>query len=312
MNFHWPNNIINWRCSRNFKTINPITHWLRWLLRQGDHNAAAYYFRQSLLKNPSPQAYAGLSGILAQENLFFDAVYSLQEGIGKFPKSGELLNNLGMLYSRTNVADSAYYYLQKAEGNTKRNEIPATNLLAIMAKSTDSALLDSLAANTDKQTYLSWQANWLAVQNLRQKFSKEAFLSGSVPKDSLLSVSGLAYLLNYARNQARQDSMPASLLPKLAAKNPVLSQDLLFASLYPQFYSGNKLIALETLSAWAGEEDEKSDLFHKVLGHWLLQLGLYDKAIEALSVVEGTEGTHGHGGCKCFVRQKGSGSYFAG
>lgn len=262
-------------------------------LRQGDHNAAAYYFRQSLLKNPSPQAYAGLSGILTQENLFFDAVYSLQEGIGKFPKSGELLNNLGMLYSRTNVADSAYYYLQKAEGNTKRNEIPATNLLAIMAKSTDPALLDSLAANMEKQSYLSWQANWLAVQNLRQKFPKEAFLSESVPKDSLLSVSGLAYLLNYTRNQARQDSMPATLLPKLAVKNPVLSGDLSFASLYAQFYSGDKLKALETLSAWAGEEDEKSDLYHKVLGHWLLQLGLYDKAIESLSVVEGTEGTLG-------------------
>jgi hypothetical protein len=262
-------------------------------LKQGDRNAAAYYFRQALLKNPSPQAYAGLSGILVQESLFFDAVYSLQEGLRRFPASGELLNNLGMLYSRTNVADSAYYYLDLARVNAARPEIPATNLLAILAKSTDSDLLDSLAASSGKQEYLSWQANWLAVQNLRQQFHKEDFNKNSVPNDSLLSVSSLAYLLNYATNQAAFDSLPATLLPKLAVKNPVLSQDLSLAALYPQFYSGNKLKALETLTGWAAEEGEKSDLYHKILGHWLLQLGLYDQAIEALSGVEGIEGTIG-------------------
>ncbi|WP_026632587.1 tetratricopeptide repeat protein [Dyadobacter alkalitolerans] len=262
-------------------------------LRQGDRNAAAFYFRQSLLKNPSPQAYSGLTGILVQENLFFDAVYSLQEGIRTFPKSGELLNNLGMLYYKTNVADSAYYYLAKAEETTKRAEIPATNLLAILAKNTDSGLLDSLASASEKRDYLSWQANWLAVQNLRQNFSKETFNKNAVPADSLLSVSSFAYLLNYAVNQAKQDRMPARLLPDLAAKNPVLSQDLSLAALYSQFYSGDKLKALETLTGWADEDGEQSDLYHKILGHWLLQLGLYDKAIETLSVVEGVEGTIG-------------------
>lgn len=262
-------------------------------LRQGDRNAAAFYFRQSLLKNPSPQAYSGLTGILVQENLFFDAVYSLQEGIRSFPKSGELLNNLGMLYYKTNVADSAYYYLAKAENATDRGEIPATNLLAILAKNTDSGLLDSLASASEQRDYLSWQANWLAVQNLRQNFSKEAFNKKAVPADSLLSASAFAYLINYSVNQARNDSLPAVLLPELAAKNPVLSQDLSLAALYSEFYSGNKLKALETLSGWADEDGEKSDLYHKILGHWLLQLGLYDQAIETLSVVEGIEGTIG-------------------
>ncbi|MCE7068632.1 tetratricopeptide repeat protein [Dyadobacter sp. CY326] len=262
-------------------------------IRQGDRNAAAFYFRQALLKNPSAQAYAGLSGILAQENLFFDAVYSLQEGTHRFPKSGELLNNLGMLYSKTNVADSAYFYLAKAKENTNRAEIPSTNLLAILAKSTDESLLDSLATESEQQNYLSWQANWLAVQNLRQKFSKETLNQSAIPADSLLSVSSFAYLMNYAANQAKQDSLPAKFLPTLAAKNPVLSQDLSLAALYSEYYSGSKLKALETLTGWTEDAGEKSDLYHKILGHWLLQLGLYDQAIENLSVVEGVEGTIG-------------------
>lgn len=262
-------------------------------LKQGDRNAGAYYFRQALLKNPSPQAYAGLSGILTQENLFFDAVYSLQEGIRRFPRNGELLNNLGMLYSKTNVADSAYYYLGRAESNATRPEIPATNLLAILAKSTDAGLLDSLAAQTDQRDYLSWQANWLAVQNLRQNFTRANYQTDAVPADSLLSVSAFAYLLNYSTNQARFDTLPTRLLPKVAMKNPVLSQDLSLAALYPEFYSGDKLKALEVLSAWASEEGENRNLYRKILGHWLLQLGLYDKATEALSEVEGVEGTIG-------------------
>ncbi|WP_373514190.1 tetratricopeptide repeat protein, partial [Persicitalea sp.] len=38
-------------------------------LRQDDRTAAAYYFNQATLKNPSPQAYVGLGGVLSQESL---------------------------------------------------------------------------------------------------------------------------------------------------------------------------------------------------------------------------------------------------
>ncbi|CAG5010323.1 hypothetical protein DYBT9275_04692 [Dyadobacter sp. CECT 9275] len=262
-------------------------------LQQGDRNAAAFYFRQALLKNPSPQAYAGLSTVLIDENLFFDAIFSLKEGISKFPESGELLNNLGMLYSKTNVADSAYYFLEKAEKETSRTDVPATNLLFVLAKSADSALLDSLSRDNKTFNSISWQANSLAVRNLRQDFSASAFDATSIPHDSLLSASSFAYLVNYAINQARNDSMPATLLPKLSVTNPVLSQDLTLAGLYSGFYSGDKLKALETLQAWAEEEGPRQQLYRKILGHWFLQLGLYDKAIEQLSDVEGIEGTIG-------------------
>jgi tetratricopeptide (TPR) repeat protein len=262
-------------------------------LRQGDNNAAAYYFRQALLKNPSAEAYAGLGSILVQENLFFDAIYSLQEGIRVFPESGELQNNLGMLYSRTNVADSAYYYLEKAEKNSRNQDVPATNLLAILAKNTDVQLLDSLTSQSKERGYISWQANWLAVQNLKQQFPKQSFHKDAIPKDSLLSVSSFAYMQNYALNQARNDSMPATILRDLAVRNPLLSQDLSLAAFYPEFYSGNKQRAIEAITAWAEDGGDQENLYRKIGGHWFLQLGLYEKAMEQLSVVEGEEGTLG-------------------
>ncbi|HEV7349139.1 hypothetical protein [Telluribacter sp.] len=262
-------------------------------LRQGDRTAAAFYFRQATLKNPSPQAYVGLSNVLVQENLFFDAVFSLREGITTFPKSGELLNNLGMLYARTNLADSAYHYLDRAERTAQRSEVPATNLLAIWARNTDAPLLDSLVQQLDEKEYPSWQANWLAVQNLRQNFAERRFRKEAIPADSLLNVSGLAYIYNYALNQARTDSMPIRLASQLADKNPYLVDDLLLASLYPEFYSGDKLRALAIMTAWVEEGGEKEPLFRKILGHWYLQLGLYDQAIEQLALVKGPEGLLG-------------------
>ena len=262
-------------------------------LRQDDKTAAAYYFRQATLKNPSPQAYVGLGNVLAQENLFFDAVYSLQEGIQRFPESSELLNNLGILYARTNVADSAYYYFDRAYRVASNDEVPATNLLAVWAKNADLALLDSLAKSTSANTYPSWQAHWLTVQSLRQQFAPVPFQAKVIRKDSLLNVSGLAYLVNYSLNQARYDTLPIRLIPKIANQNPLLSDDLLLASLYPEFYSGNKVRAIEIMQALVEEGGEKAELYRKILGHWLLQLGLYEQALSLFGEVNGPEGLIG-------------------
>ncbi len=68
---------------------------------------------------------------------------------------------------------------------------------------------------------------------------------------------------------------------------------LLLAALYPEFYSGDKLKAIETLSTWAEQGGEKAKIYHKILGHWLLQVGLYDLAIKHLTNVDGIEGTLG-------------------
>ncbi|TDB69031.1 UDP-N-acetylglucosamine--peptide N-acetylglucosaminyltransferase SPINDLY family protein [Arundinibacter roseus] len=273
-------------------------------LRQDDKTAAAYYYKQATLKNPSPQAYIGLGNVLFQENLFFDAVYSLQEGIRHFPKSSHLLNNLGMLYARTDVADSAYYYLEQAALASRSNEVPASNLLALWAKNADLTLLDSLVKDLPQKNYPSWQANWLAVQSLRKNFAKTTFLSTAIRPDSLLNVSGLAYIVNYSLNQARHDSLPTRLIPALANKNPFLADDLLLASLYTEFYSGDRVRALEIMQALVEEGGEKVPLYRKISGHWLMQLGLYEQSAQAFSEVPGAEGLIGQILANAFLGQQ--------
>ena len=105
--------------TRSSRTINPITHWHRWHCRRTIRRQPLFSFSRRLLKQPNPQDYAGLSQTYLQTNLFFEAVKALQRGIQAFPKSGELKNNLGYLYARTSVADSAYYYLNSATTHGK-------------------------------------------------------------------------------------------------------------------------------------------------------------------------------------------------
>ncbi|RYF45890.1 MAG: hypothetical protein EOO39_50545, partial [Cytophagaceae bacterium] len=87
-------------------------------LTRNDQTNAALFFSKALLKQPSPQAFAGLSDTYRQTNLFFESIKTLQRGIQTFPNSGELRTNLGYLYGKTAIADSAYYYSQSAVAYT--------------------------------------------------------------------------------------------------------------------------------------------------------------------------------------------------
>ncbi len=256
-------------------------------LRQGDRTAAGFYFRQATLKKPSPQAYAALSGVLLEEELFFDALFNLRRGLQAFPESGELANNLGALYLRTSVTDSAFYYLEKAGKAAGKAEVPATNLLALALKTGQ----QELAGAARHDGYVSWQANWLGYRNLTKDFSAYPFHPQFIRKDSLLSASGLAYVVNYSLNQAR--TVPAKLALGLADKNAFSANELLLASLYAEYYSGNKSKALQALAVLAEGEEERHRLYKKILGQWFLQLGLYDKADEQFAYTGDDEGLLG-------------------
>ncbi|ODS82215.1 MAG: hypothetical protein ABS46_09590 [Cytophagaceae bacterium SCN 52-12] len=260
---------------------------------QGDNNAAIYYFRQATLKKPSPQAYIGLSNLLAQEDLYFEAMFSLREGQRAFPRSGPVLNNIGLLYARTNLSDSAYYFLSSAE-KLADDGVASVNILGVLSGVLGPEALDSLAGRSRSAGNLSWNANRLLVGNLAGKNPAEKSRNDALRPDSLLSAAGFAYWMNYTYNQAANDSTLARKIRQIASKNDLMAGDLLLASAHADFYGGNKTKALETLLALAGNDGKDSGLYHKILGHWFLQTGLYDKAIEQFSEVSEPDAVIGH------------------
>ncbi|WP_338874468.1 hypothetical protein WBJ53_02505 [Spirosoma sp. SC4-14] len=255
-------------------------------LAQNNQTAAAFYFQQALLKQPNPQDYAGLSQAYLQTDLFFEAVKALQRGLRAFPHSGELQNNLGYLYARTSVADSAYYYLKSATDNAGRREVPESNLLAFYARNPRVLLADStLMEHTDKFTYESYQANALALRMVAQTDTTQPITPEWLNTDLVnqgLSVGRFASLYNYSLSAQRPDTSLARTLQRLIREpaNQDFGDDLLLARAVAEYDRHNHTDAFNLISELAEGDQQHGASYRSLTGMWLMEQGLYRRAAE--------------------------------
>jgi Tfp pilus assembly protein PilF len=172
---------------------------------QGNKVAAITHLRQANAKNPSPYAYGGLSDVYQEENIIFESLFNLQQGVRKFPKNGELHNNLGWLYHRTNIPDSAYHYYRLAADFDAKPEVIQTNLLALWIKNRNlfSLNTDSLLTEQKSSENISLQNNRLVLSQLARR-TADARLLTDFSRDSVLTRERFAYLFNYTLNQKAQ------------------------------------------------------------------------------------------------------------
>ncbi|QKZ11777.1 tetratricopeptide repeat protein [Spirosoma sp. KUDC1026] len=259
-------------------------------LKQGNQTTAAFYYQQALLKQPCPQDYAGLSQTYLQTDLFFEAVKSLQRGIRAFPNSGELRNNLGYLYARTSVADSAYYYFKSAVGITGQDDVPESNLLGFYARNPQLLAADStLTQQTRETSYESYQANALALRLIMGRGttpantgqpSRPAWLSDTTGGG--LSAGRFASLYNYTLANQRPDSSLARTIQQYLVDpvNQELADDLLLARAVADYKNYNPLGAFDVLEQLANDDQVSSSSYRSVAGLWLLKQGLYRESAE--------------------------------
>ena len=255
-------------------------------LSQNNQTAAAFYFQQALLKQPNPQDYAGLSQTYLQTNLFFEAVKALQRGLRSFPKSGELQNNLGYLYARTSVADSAYYYLKAAADYADQDDVPESNLLAFYARNPKVLAVDStLAESVTASSYESYQANALALRLVAQtdttQPSQPEWLTEESAKQGL-SVGRFASLYNYALANQRTDSSLTNTLQSLSSDpvNQDFTDDLLVARAVAEYERHNQATAFNLMTQLAENDQQNGSVYRSITGLWLLEQGLYRRAAE--------------------------------
>ena len=253
---------------------------------QNNLSAAAFYFQRALLKQPNPQDYAGLSQAYLQTNSFFEAIKTLQKGVLEFPKSGELKNNLGYLYGRTSVADSAYYYYKAATQFADQTDVPESNLLALYARNPSVLEADStLASNLSNSANVSYQANTLALRLVARtdttRPQKLAWLSDKSTQTGL-SVGQFASLYNYALVNRQPDSTELTAVRTIAA-NPVnqdVTDDLLLARAVVEYKSHNPVNAFGLMSQLAENKQEEESTYRSIAGLWMLEQGLYRPAAD--------------------------------
>ncbi len=265
-------------------------------LLQGDRLSAGAYFQQALHKDPTPQAYAGLSQALLNENLFFDAVFNLRKGLNVFSNNGELQNNLGYLYTRTTIADSAYYYFELSRQHSRTTAVPETNLLAFWGKAlsaadTNNALSTLGLTKADfketnllqtKPTTLSHEANRVALAQLVGEKTDAAKIPIALPADSSLSVNNFAYLYN--TGQYTQDTGRAVLMKRLLdnGNNGNFYHELHLAYAYAE-YKRDKIAAFDILAAQTvSDTSQKVALARQTLQFWLLRENVAGQASSSI------------------------------
>ncbi len=260
-------------------------------LAQNNQTAAAFFFRQALLKQPNPQDYAGLSQTFLQTNLLFEALKTLQRGIRAFPNSGELHNNLGFFYARTSVADSAYYYLKAAAGNAGRTDVPLANLLALYARNPAIPAADPrLIADLTESTGDSYQANALAIQLMTRANAdtnppaRPAWLP-KLSANEGMSVGRFAGLYNFSLANPQPDTALTATLQRRSA-NPAdqdFTDDLLMARAVAEYSAHNHPAAFGLISQLAEGDQRNGPAYRSIMGLWLLEQGLYRKAADTFA-----------------------------
>ena len=171
-------------------------------LKEGDVNTAIYALKNALGKHTSPFAYARLSNLYKEEGKLFDALFLLQEAVHTYPENEHLLNNLGVLYSKTNMTDSALYYFNKARLVNPSNTLVKSNDLALKTKhklAVELTLLDELMK--EERLTKALQINALALSNLHSKKLPTKSLSLFMAEDTDLDTYESLVLNNLNVNQ---------------------------------------------------------------------------------------------------------------
>jgi hypothetical protein len=167
---------------------------------QEEENTPRFYFQRAIAKKPTAYAYLNLAREYEEQGKFFDALFTLREAKTKFPENGAVLNALGIIYSRTNLIDSAVYYLDQASGKSFSSEVASANLYAIMARHRLDESSENLQERFSSAEDLAAKANLLVLMNLNQATSTIADAE-FLREDSTLNLEEFSFLNNLLLNQ---------------------------------------------------------------------------------------------------------------
>ncbi len=214
----------------------------------GDNPTAGAYYRLAVQKKPTEYAFAALSNSLQKEDLFFEAMFALKDGLKIFPKSGELQNNLALLFDKSKALDSTHLYLEKAKLNAENKDIPNANLLWFYLKNQNKEKQLEALKNDIQSKYNALNSNQFAaslVAGNNTKLSSNYEFDG----DSTLNMANFAWLFNQTIFDSKKNIYSTIPFSKLRVKegNFNLAKELEMAEILNEFYAGDKLKALEIL-----------------------------------------------------------------
>ena len=249
--------------------------------QEQDLSEALAYFKQSTIKQPTAFAFVNTARAYEEQGMFFRAMFSLKDGMKQFPGEPHIANNLATLYGKTDLLDSAYYFLEGLDqGNDDQiSTAIQTNKLAFLTRSQLELSLDSLQKLTDH--HIPEVGSNLLVMANSQKH--QLALEPGFPADSLLNPILFAWWYNNQVNQKYSvDSQQMHLAKKLweIPANELYRDQLQLATALRWYYSGDVEQAFVTLRDLQYRDSGKSGLYNDILGQWSLQQNQPELALD--------------------------------
>ncbi|AHM60500.1 hypothetical protein D770_11215 [Flammeovirgaceae bacterium 311] len=234
---------------------------------------AIIFLKEATERQPTPYAFANLANLYREQGLFFEALFTLRQGVQQFQLAGPLYNNLGLYYGNTQLTDSAFYYLQAASADSESEEVALANMLAVLAQKGIQLSPDSLLTwNTPNN--LALHNNMLAMAN-RQGYRLRELQSPRQVLGSDSSATIPLYLLNYALQAPAADTSLVRLVGdgyKRAQLSALEEQwGMAYALLLyqlPDYYN-----AFAVMQDLADRSQFNNITYYKVLGQWALEQG---------------------------------------
>ncbi len=249
---------------------------------EGHNGAALNYLLASIKKNPTEYAYAGIADIYVAHNQYFEALFTLQEGLETFPESGELNNNLGLTFSETEIIDSTLFFLTRARKHHSVREVAETNLIAVFAAENLFIRTDSLQKLAEETKYLPKANNLQILASLMQIRAEDRFKlkfsQGSGDETEQI-------LYNYNKLLTHPEVLDTGYWKTLNlyysnSSDYWMQEQLQFAGALAAFADGQKTIAFNTFHTLLNETDTKIALYNAYLGRMALSSDAPRLAVE--------------------------------
>ncbi len=233
---------------------------------------AVQYYKKSILKKPTPYAFANLSNLYQEAGLFFDALFTLKEGLTTFPENPYLNNNIGMLYAKTQVLDSTLFHLAIAIESGKTEKVAKSNFIGALSDQTQSLKVDSLLASSAGSDYIPTTNNLLVLANIYEKSGKSLFDIRQL-SDSALNPNTYAYLYNGLINGHEKDTSLVTTIEKYTAYfgNSIYNEKIAFALAVNHYTNDNIVDAFESLQVQAIQNSSLEGEYANLMGLWSLR-----------------------------------------
>jgi len=279
-NDEYPTAEAYYKYGRNFGYQNHRSNYALAYLseKQEKDYVAKKMYKDAIKKRPSAFAYVNLSNIYLDEGMFFDALFTLSEGLEKFPNNGPILNNMGVVMGKTSILDSSLYFLDLASKHKESRQAAATNYLALIAKNHLDIDIDSLYNLYYVRNSVAFINNFLLLKNMKSENLSETINIS----DSILNTNSFVYLINSGFNNLKQmDTTDFSRLRLLAEVGENSRyREIILRLLAFSYYENNRIYdAFTLMENLAGSSLARSGYYYNTLGVWAMEQEVHGLAI---------------------------------